>query len=98
MEKIESWEVTEDLEILVGKRFDDLQQLRYKIEDMFIGRTKVISLFETEDDYNDDVDIESGDVYLDNSFDLVFDYDEDEFHKVYYLLDNNKLIYVTEVM
>lgn len=94
----EDWEATAILENLVGKRFDNMLELKNCINNIFNKQTKVLSLFETEDDYNDNVVIENGEFYMDDSFDLVLDYDEDEFHKVYYLLDNNKDIYVTEVM
>lgn len=85
---MQNYEITKKLENLVGKRFKDIEDLKQEINNMFIDTDiQVDSIYKTT------CDIEEND----NLIDLVLTHDENEFFNIWYLYDNAKKIYVTEV-
>lgn len=72
-------------EQLIGKRFNNLTELKNKLEKL--TKRKIISIFESESDIVENCD---------NMIDFEFEND-DNVYTIYYLYDNAKNYYITEI-
>lgn len=85
---MKNYEITEKLQNLVGCRYKDIKHLEREINKLFVGTgLSVDSIYKTTCDI----------LCNDNLIDLVFNHDENEFFEIWYLYDNAKKIYVTEI-
>ena len=72
-------------EQLIGKRFNNLTELKNELEKL--TKRKIISIFESESDIVEDCD---------NMIDFEFENDGNVY-TIYYLFDNAKRYYITEI-
>lgn len=72
------------LELLVGRRYETLEQLKDDIEN--ITSQRVNSIIESESDKIEDLD------YM-----IDFEFEESDIHTIFYLKDNGNRYYITEV-
>lgn len=83
-----NYDITNKLKKLIGVRFKDIEHLKQEINNLFIG-----SSLEVDSIYKTTCDIQEND----NLIDLVFNHDENEIFEIWYLYDNARKIYITEV-